>query len=674
MFNEYPYTDYHELNTDWIIGKIKNVETAEANTKQYAEDADAAKVAAEDAKDIAVQAKDDAESARDTAQAVAANAGAIVSNTLEQVNLLQARVDNIIPDGTQTAGNTELLDLRVGADGTIFDSAGNAVRGQIDRLNKALAPYYGKTTASYTTDAGYYYNTTGTLLPLTGFTAVTIDVSDLMEVEIYGYQAPVMSGIFFVDADDNAMPDKQGETYHVPGDSGYNTIRLEVPYGAVGAKTSFSTSGGRTYTVSGYKFVLDDTDLISTADVTMIPIFGQSLSVGAASIPPISTSTKYADGIMFNGGVIAAQKSVAYFTDFIPLEEISKETPASGCCEKITELIQKDAGLSVFSAYWNDHKILFVSCGAGSKTIDDLTTDYYAGLENAIQGAKNICDAAGLSLNIPCWIWIQGETDQKEDPGQGKTATTLAYYKSALTTLQSNLNTYVRSVTGQTNDIKCVCYQSGAQNIVADSKTPSYTNTAVMDVPTAQMQLVRDNSAFIASTPVYVLDHSTDEPIHLSAIGSKMLGMYCGIGAKAAMFGESSPTGLVPASYEITGTVVKLKYNVPVPPMRIDTTWVKEAPHYGFYLFNSSNVDIITDVSVFDDEVTITCSSAPLNGMLFYGFNGTAYRDGRIEGSRGNICDSAKYTIDGDIAGKKYTLGNYAYSFVKHLTSSSGTI
>lgn len=138
MFNEYPYTDFHEMNTDWIISKIKNVETAEADTKQYAEDADAAKVAAEDAKDIAVQAKEDAVSAKDDAEHARDSAQAIVHDTQDQISLLQSRVDNIIPDGTQTAGNTELLDIRVGYDSTVYDSAGNAVRGQVSDIHDAL--------------------------------------------------------------------------------------------------------------------------------------------------------------------------------------------------------------------------------------------------------------------------------------------------------------------------------------------------------------------------------------------------------------------------------------------------------------------------------------------------------------------------------------------------------
>ena len=103
--------------------------------------------------------------------------GSITNATSEEAAYVKtnARIDNIIANGTPTEGNTELIDIRTGADGALFSTAGSAVRGQIsnanhqiDKLNSlsenflalGVVPWTIRKHGYFRYDTGEFYNVT----------------------------------------------------------------------------------------------------------------------------------------------------------------------------------------------------------------------------------------------------------------------------------------------------------------------------------------------------------------------------------------------------------------------------------------------------------------------------------------------------------------------------------
>lgn len=62
----------------------------------------------------------------------------------DETTELNSRISTIIADGQQTEGNTELIDIRTGADGKVYPTAGDAVRGQIGKLKEDYSALSGK--------------------------------------------------------------------------------------------------------------------------------------------------------------------------------------------------------------------------------------------------------------------------------------------------------------------------------------------------------------------------------------------------------------------------------------------------------------------------------------------------------------------------------------------------
>lgn len=123
LFN-LPFFRSYEAELGWLISRVKNVETSEANAKASEEAANASATLAEAS---ATHAEASAAAAATSAEASATSADSI-SRITDQVNVNTGRIDSLVANAGDTDNNAELLDIRTGWNGEIYPTAGSAVR------------------------------------------------------------------------------------------------------------------------------------------------------------------------------------------------------------------------------------------------------------------------------------------------------------------------------------------------------------------------------------------------------------------------------------------------------------------------------------------------------------------------------------------------------------------
>ena len=386
--------------------------------------------------------------------------------------------------------------------------------------------------------------------------------------------------------------------------------------------------------------------------VLCIPVYGQSYALGEEA----KRITNY-DSLRINyDGRIVTEKMnyvFGYFDHSSRLKQFVKrllhydrkafELSVYGMAESLITELGEDTILCIFPG------------GHGQNTITQLSkpAPCYNKFIEEIAYAYETSQELGWDFQIPAICWMQGESDIAEYPDTD--------YKSLFHEMYNNLNTDIKQITHQANDIRMICYQSCALTKAEKYKTNNFEGTE-SQTSEIQMELVRDDSLIWAMGPTYPYDYLR-EALHIDAIGQKRIGDLAAKSALGIIRNEPCFIGLVPMETKVEGNTVSILFNVPTPPLCFDTIQVIKADHYGFNVIRQDNTDIISDVILQGDTVVITCKESPIGCRIRYGVNGEFRKGGRLHGPRGNLRDSQGETRKVTINGKTYPQDNWCYIF-----------
>ena len=245
--NKYPYTDFHELNLDWFLAQFKILHD---NWEELKEDNQEFKNAMEQSfntLDETVQNfirfvnnyfanLDVQQEINNKLDAMAADGSlsalikpmfdeykteidAEISQQNSRIVVLEGRMDEFstLAEGS-TTGDAELMDIRIGANGITYPSAGDAVRGQYSDL-EFMFDYLRSIDESFidsklefidveanpTHKSGSFIDRNGDSVAATGYDNTTFDVEYGEVYHIKGYTTGAMPCYILLDALDAVM-------------------------------------------------------------------------------------------------------------------------------------------------------------------------------------------------------------------------------------------------------------------------------------------------------------------------------------------------------------------------------------------------------------------------------------------------------------------------------------
>ena len=361
-------------------------------------------------------------------------------------------------------------------------------------------------------------------------------------------------------------------------------------------------------------------------DINHILSTGQSLSVGAVGNPPLSLSQPFMNR-MFNTGVLAGG---AGLTGMLPLTENGVETMSAGMANLIARMARADL-FGGMAPPMNDHALL-VSChGVGGIAYSGLkrgTAPYSNGMAQ-VASAKSIADRAGYGYVVRAVTNVHGESDHVNQNMN---------YANDLVQWQSDYETDVKAMIGQREPIPML-----------HTQISSWTryNSATSAIPALQLAAsdMQPDKIYMVG-PKYFLSYVPDG-VHLDNKGYRWMGEYYAKAYRRIVLEGKPWIPVRPTKIALAGAEITITFNVPAPPLVLDTMLVTDPGNNGFeYWDDSGSPPAITQVALTGpDTVKITLAKAPAGNQkrVRYAYTGkVGALAGPTTGPRGNLRDSDK--------------------------------
>ena len=330
-----------------------------------------------------------------------------VNTQNNKITVLQNRMDEFasLPDGS-TAGNAELVDIRVPAtgfnDNKNYDTAGNAVRGQVSTLNNKLSEI---TQLSTTTG---YYATDGTRHVSNGWTMIDqyipVSIIDTVNITLWNE----IGGVCYYDINLDFISAESGTA------TGTVITKLRIPYKAVYCRFCYFNNNPSEFTVNSWvKFFLDNC-IYTKKEITQLSTTtgyyetdgSRHVSNGWTMIDqyiPVSIIDTVEISLYLGIG------GVCYYNN--SLEFISAESGTSSTIPKvITTLTIPDNAVYCRFCYFNNTPTLFSVNSWVKYFLEKSYTNINNNPSNIITVGKNNCDYTSIKEAV------KNANDSKDNP------------------------------------------------------------------------------------------------------------------------------------------------------------------------------------------------------------------------------------------------------------------